>query len=166
MQFAYLSPQKVLMLQYAYLTPQNVLMLQYAYLTPRSTHIWRRRRFWCCSTYIWRCRRFWCCSTHIWRRRRFWCCWCIFLSCNLLHNLWIYEDFEWMLEFENLFLLQTILQKRIEGGEEGQAQQFIVRATFSLFSRPSHLGILVLRILCVLKFPILDYKTIFFIGPG
>jgi len=101
------------------------------------------------------------CSTYIWRRRRFWCCWCIFLSCNLLHNLWIYEDFEWMLEFENLFLLQTILQKPIEGGEEGQAQQFIVRATFSLFSRPSHLGILVLRILCVLKFPILEDKTIF-----
>ena len=29
-------------------------------------------------------------------------------------------------------------------GEEGQPQQFIVRATFSLFSRPSYLGILVL----------------------
>ena len=29
-------------------------------------------------------------------------------------------------------------------GEESQPQQFIVRATFSLFSRPSYLGILVL----------------------
>ena len=28
-------------------------------------------------------------------------------------------------------------------------------------SRPSHLGILVLRLLCVLKFPILEDKTIF-----
>ena len=34
-----------------------------------------------------------------------------------------------------------------ERGEEGQPQQFLVRATFSSFSRPSHLEILVLPIL-------------------
>ena len=33
-------------------------------------------------------------------------------------------------------------------GEESQPQQFIVRVTFSLFSRPSHLGTLVLGLLC------------------
>jgi len=46
-------------------------------------------------------------------------------------------------------------------GEEGQPQQFLVRATFSSFSRPSHLGILVLRLFCVKKFAILEDKTIF-----
>jgi len=38
-------------------------------------------------------------------------------------------------------------------GEEGQPQQFHVRATFSSFSRPSHLEILVLSILLFLKCP-------------
>ena len=49
-------------------------------------------------------------------------------------------------------------------GEEGQPQQFLVRASFSSFSRPSHLGILVLRLFCVncvKKFSILEDKTIF-----
>ena len=45
-------------------------------------------------------------------------------------------------------------------GEEGQQQQFLVRATFSSFYRP--LGILVLWLLCVFKFPNLEDKTIFF----
>ena len=43
----------------------------------------------------------------------------------------------------------------------GEPQQFLVRATFYPFSRPSQLGILVLRLLCVLKFTILEDKTIF-----
>ena len=47
-------------------------------------------------------------------------------------------------------------------GEEGQPQQFLVRATFSSFSRPSHLEILVLWLSWVLKFLILEEKTIFF----
>ena len=34
----------------------------------------------------------------------------------------------------------------VEGGEEGQPQQFLVRATFSSFSHPSHTKILVLQI--------------------
>ena len=34
-------------------------------------------------------------------------------------------------------------------GEEGQTQQFLVRATYSLFSRSSHLGVLVHRLFCV-----------------
>ena len=38
-------------------------------------------------------------------------------------------------------------------GEEGQPQQFHVRATLSSFSRPSHLEILVLSILLFLKCP-------------
>ena len=46
-------------------------------------------------------------------------------------------------------------------GEEGQPQRFLVRATFSSFFRPSHLGTLVLRLFCVKKFPILEDKTIF-----
>ena len=50
---------------------------------------------------------------------------------------------------------------RFRGGEEGQPQQFLVRATFSPFYRQSHLGILVLRLLCVLKFQILKDNTIF-----
>ena len=37
----------------------------------------------------------------------------------------------------------------VEREEEGQPQQFLVWATFSSFSRPSHLKILVLRSLCV-----------------
>ena len=49
----------------------------------------------------------------------------------------------------------------VHRGEEGQPHQSLVRATFSSFSRPSHLEILVLRLLCVLKFPILEDKTIF-----
>ena len=46
-------------------------------------------------------------------------------------------------------------------GEEGQPQQILVRATLSLFSRPSHLEILVLRLVCVLKFLILEDKLFF-----
>ena len=45
-------------------------------------------------------------------------------------------------------------------GEEGQTQQFLVRATFSSIYRPSHLEILVLPLICVLKFLILDDKAI------
>ena len=41
----------------------------------------------------------------------------------------------------------------VRRGEEGQPQKFLVRATFSSFSCPSHLEILVLRLLCVLMFP-------------
>ena len=37
----------------------------------------------------------------------------------------------------------------VEGEEKGPSQQFQVRAKFSSFSRPSHLEILVLRLLCV-----------------
>ena len=48
-------------------------------------------------------------------------------------------------------------------GEEGQSKQFLVRATFSLFSRPSHRGSLVLRFLRVLKFQILEDKIIIFL---
>ena len=47
-------------------------------------------------------------------------------------------------------------------GEEGQLQQFFFRATFSSFSRPSHLEILVLWLLCVLKFLILEDIKLFF----
>ena len=47
------------------------------------------------------------------------------------------------------------------GGEEGQPQQLLVRATFSSFSRPNLLEILVLRLLCVERFLILEDKTIF-----
>ena len=49
----------------------------------------------------------------------------------------------------------------VQRGEEGQPQQFLVRDTFSSFSRPSHLGILVLWLFCVNKFSILEDKTIF-----
>ena len=37
----------------------------------------------------------------------------------------------------------------VDQGEEDQPHQSLVRATFSSFSRPSHLEILVLRLLCV-----------------
>ena len=47
-----------------------------------------------------------------------------------------------------------------ERGEEGQPQQFLVRATFSSFSRLSHLEILVLPILFS-KILVLQDKTIF-----
>ena len=47
------------------------------------------------------------------------------------------------------------------GWEEGQPQQLLARATFSSFSRPNPLEILVLRLLCVEKFLILEDKTIF-----
>ena len=57
------------------------------------------------------------------------------------------------------------LQSLNEGPEEGQPQHCLVRATFSSFSRPSHLEILVLRLLCVWKFLIFEYKTIFLIWP-
>ena len=43
----------------------------------------------------------------------------------------------------------------VSRGEGGQPQQFVVRATFFSFSRPSHLEILVLRLICVWKSPIL-----------
>ena len=45
-------------------------------------------------------------------------------------------------------------------GEEGQPRQSLVRTTLSSFSSPNHLGILVLRLFCVKKFPILEDKTI------
>ena len=61
----------------------------------------------------------------------------------------------------NIIVTQT--QVQVLRVEECQSQQFLVRATFSSFSRPSHLGILVLRLFCVLKFPILEDKTIFLI---
>ena len=48
------------------------------------------------------------------------------------------------------------------GGEEGPPHQFLVRATFSSFSRPNHLEILVLWLLSVKKFLIIYDKTIFF----
>ena len=51
--------------------------------------------------------------------------------------------------------------KGVSWGEEGQPQQFLVRATFSSFSRPSHLVIFVLSISCVLKFPFLKDKIFF-----
>ena len=47
------------------------------------------------------------------------------------------------------------------GGEEGQPQQLLVRVTFSSFSRPNLLEILVLSLLCVEKFLNLEDKTIF-----
>ena len=50
----------------------------------------------------------------------------------------------------------------VKRGEEGQPHQSLVQTTFSSFSRrPNHLGILVLRLFCVKKFPILEDKTIF-----
>ena len=52
-------------------------------------------------------------------------------------------------------------EQGLEGGEEGQPQQFLVRAIFSSISRPSHLEILVLSILFFLNFLILPDKTIF-----
>ena len=45
--------------------------------------------------------------------------------------------------------LLIILDWLITREEEGPPQQFLVRATFSSFSSPSHLGILVHRLLCV-----------------
>jgi len=47
------------------------------------------------------------------------------------------------------------------GGKEGQPQQLLVRVTFSSFSRPNLLEILVLSLLCVEKFLNLEDKTIF-----
>ena len=49
----------------------------------------------------------------------------------------------------------------VHRGEEGQPQQFLVRATFSSFSRPSHIEFIVLRLLCVFKFLILEDEAIF-----
>ena len=46
-------------------------------------------------------------------------------------------------------------------GEEGQPQQLLIQAPFSSFSRPSHLEILVLRLLCIENFLILEDETIF-----
>ena len=43
------------------------------------------------------------------------------------------------------------LRYAVRGGEEGQPQQFLVRATFSSISRPSHLKILVFSILFFLS---------------
>ena len=62
-------------------------------------------------------------------------------------------------EFQDAVI--SVIKGSVNGGEEGQPQKFLVRATFSSFSRPSHLGILVLRLFCVKKFPILEDKTIF-----
>ena len=45
----------------------------------------------------------------------------------------------------------STFMKIVVWGEEGQPQQFLVRATFSSFSRPSHLEILVLTTLCFLS---------------
>ena len=95
-----------------------------------SSHICRRRRSWCCSTHIWPRRMFWCCSTHIWPRRRFWCCWCLFLSCNLLHNLLIYEDFEWMLEFEICFYFKQFCRNQLKEGRKASRNIY----------RPSHVS--------------------------
>jgi len=46
-------------------------------------------------------------------------------------------------------------------GEEGQPQQFLVRATFSSFSCPSHLENLILCFLCVFKFLNLENNAFF-----
>ena len=69
----------------------------------------------------------------------------------------ILKWFDWL-----IFILNSDKLTTDEQGRKGQPQQFLVRATFSSFSRPSHLEILVLRLFCVLKFLILEDKTIFF----
>ena len=46
---------------------------------------------------------------------------CKLIICNVLHCVWFK------------------LYSRVRRGEEGQPQQVLVRATLSLFSRPSHL---------------------------
>ena len=64
-------------------------------------------------------------------------------------------------------ILYFLVNKDIEfllyrGGKEGQPQQFLVRVLISSFSCPSHFGIFVLRLLCVLMFPFLADITISF----
>ena len=59
----------------------------------------------------------------------------------------------------NKFLFKTALSA--QRGEEGQPHQSLVRTTFSSFSRPNHVEILVLSILFFLKCPILENKYIF-----
>ena len=62
-----------------------------------------------------------------------------FLTCLILNNrklvFFLPNQFIIYIESINLILV-------------GKPQQFLVRATFSSFSHPSHLGILVLRLLC------------------
>ena len=48
------------------------------------------------------------------------------------------------------------------GGEEGQTQQLLVRATFSSFSHPNHLEIRVLRLFCVKSYQFLKIELFFF----
>ena len=49
----------------------------------------------------------------------------------------------------------------VEGGEEGQPHQSLVRTTFSSFSRPNHIEILVLSILFFLSVRYLKINTFF-----
>ena len=62
-------------------------------------------------------------------------------------------------EFQDAVI--SVIKGSVNGGEEAQPQKFLVRATFSSFSRLSHLEILVLRLLCVFKFLNLENKAIF-----
>ena len=52
----------------------------------------------------------------------------------------------------------------LQGGEESQPQQFLVRATFSSFSGLSHLEILVLRIFFILSVQFFKRKHFLRIG--
>jgi len=56
---------------------------------------------------------------------------------------------------ENIHIFSCRLNvNAVKQGEEGQLQQFLVRATFSPCSRPSHLEIIALRLMC---FKVSDY---------
>ena len=64
---------------------------------------------------------------------------------------------EAMMQVKGYLYLQFTQQR----GEEGQPQQYLVRARFSSFTRPSHLEILVLTILFLLNVHILQIKIYF-----
>ena len=64
---------------------------------------------------------------------------------NLVNNVEYIVVFTAAFKSEYFFniVYQAEMSRSLIGGEEGQPQQFLVRVTFSSFSRPSHLEILV-----------------------
>ena len=76
-------------------------------------------------------------------------------------SMGIYEDHFLIVSFPLTDKLQRLYRQRVYGGEEGQPHQSLVRTTFSSFSRPNHIEILVLSILFFLSVRSLKINTFF-----
>ena len=77
----------------------------------------------------------------------------IWLPATLLGYGWDWPKYRW--DEKGLFIIHNLISSTtVRRGKEAQPQQILVRATFSLFSRQSHLEILILAELFFLNLQI------------